>query len=305
MQKVGHLDNVSAVRGLFSFHTRHNIFVSMLITAYFFLVSAGGIPVRLLMRKNMGERAISIMGLVTSLLFYAVISLFGVVIMYEILYLDNPFFFNYTEKSGVTFWQQLVFDILILLINPVTLFLVITLSKGAQHFKTIFFKVQKNHLQYSKHRGESICFTPNPDNKFFGLSENGLIIRMLKEPFIVLRLAVPLSIILLVTLIVTPSPNPNSLLGFIVSELLISCLFVQLIFEFSALCLFLEEFGLITNYRNAVLDIIDGEAESDLLMKVKQQLADGKKLYSEDMDLLPLEHVNRSESSHEFSVINH
>lgn len=300
------MDNESAVRGLFSVSPKTNIFIGLLLSLYYFLIGVGGIPVRLLMRRNLGERAFSFLGLVTCLLFY----LFLAAIIWDSIWSDcmndNYDVVTYVEHEGLEYWKAFFFYLLIIFLNPISFFIVFIFAKGLSHFKKVFLNIIENEFQYSKYRGDGIYFNEKLGGKFWGLEVNDLTIRMLIEPVSVIRICLPLYIICYLILSYIGETDVSSYFSFFLSSTFLGFLIVNLFYSLSAVFVFLEELATNITLRNSALDLIDAEAESDLIYTIKKEISNGRKLAGKDtgiFNVIDEKGLPSNQSDSDFSVV--
>ena len=275
------LDNKAALKGFFGFDPKHNMIFDLVFSTAFFIIRAASIPVRLLLRKNMGERAFSILGFLSSLTLFSI----GGVVLFSI---SHEFLLNTTSKvsdlyslygkSGSEYWVSLLFILLLTLTNPLAIFLVLTMDLGIQHFKVVLIDIRNNVLRYSKHRGESLDSKGKPNMNFFGLKIDESITRMIIEPFWVIVYTLPLLILCLGVLFYNVDFKINSSFELLIFNFLLGALIVHFFLIFSAFCVFVEEAEIRTNLRNSALDVIDAEAESQLILEMKNQIASDRNL---------------------------
>lgn len=260
------MDGVEAVKGLSSLGPDSNAIIGALIQGYFFIVSVGALPIRLILRKNLGERSFTIFGFIVSMCFYIFYGIFlggfGVISLVTQ-------FFGEIEITWLT-------NIRIFLLNPFFIFMLVVISKAVTHFKDIFRKIRTNQIQYSYFRGESIYFKKRKGGKKWGFEIDERFIRMVIEPLAVLRIG------LLIFLVAAGVVSFNyfyilmtkTLLFF--QPILIWTAILGLTLVFSALCLFLEEFGIMMRIRNSVLDLIDADIDMQIVMKKRVEMASGQ-----------------------------
>ncbi len=65
------MDGMEAARGFYGMSPKSNAFIGLIAHGYYFLVGAGAIPARLLLRKNLGERAFSPFAFLLCIAFFA------------------------------------------------------------------------------------------------------------------------------------------------------------------------------------------------------------------------------------------
>lgn len=275
------MDNQSSVRGFFSLYPTQNVFINALIYGYFFLVSAGGIPIRLFLRKNMGERAFSLLGFVTCIAFYLS---YGILLTIMMSQSSEGISSTYQQIIGGIFeggfferLENLILMSFLLLINPLTIFLYLTFRFGVSHFKEVIAKARENLLEYSLYRGEGKYFDHKKGKRLLGYEIDNTLIRMVVEPTAVWKFLLPVLVFAWIVLI-SVDYDYSGQLGVLLEYLLVSSIVTLLSMSFSSLCVFLEELGMVMKVRNSVLDMIDGEVDMQLILKLKEEITNGQNI---------------------------
>lgn len=262
-----------AAKGINKTDPKEQPIVGAFIQLFHFIVGAGAVPVRLLRRKNFGERSITSTSWAVSLglhLWYiygyaAIFIGFGALTFFR---LKPPESLNYFDFF-------LIF--LITFLNPFNFYLrQVFYTKAKLHFKAVIKKAQDNRINESSYyRGDAIYHTDYLGKEIktilgkFTVDEE--ILRMIVEPRKTLYAG------LLITLC---SALLSFIIAFATNNFYVNCLAIY-IFSFSAVgimialssfCLFLEELGLYLRKRNAALDILDGERDLKAIMETKGKL---------------------------------
>lgn len=248
--------------------------IGAVVQFYYFIVGAGAVPVRLLIRKDIGERSLTPMTCIVSLglhiwYVYEYILLVGIGGAYL-------FFGNIDFKVGLGWNLETGILVLVFLFNGFNLYLFdVFFFRAKSHFRKIVQKAKENRISKSSYfRGKSIYF----DNLIggdiktvfgsFKIDED--ILRMIVEPRKVFYAGLKITLV-------------SILLSFIISyfctSFYLKCLglyiftfsSVGIIIFLSAICLFLEEFGLSNRVRNAALDLEDAPRDLKLIMDKKKK----------------------------------
>ena len=163
-----------------------------------------------------------------------------------------------------------------------------------------------NNWNIQKYRGESIYYAEYPKERFLGFRVNEQITRMLIEPLSVLKISLTLFFTCLLTLVFLNGSVEKAETPFLLFNLTIGFLLFSLFISFGAFCVFLEEFGVGNTLRNSALDMIDAEAESDLIMRMKNQITKGQPLGAGDTGIMSKKEDGQSKRPDENSrLLNH
>lgn len=244
-------------------------FFATILSAYFFVINVLSIPFRLLMRKNMGERAFSVFSYFSSVLCF-VIFISGLAYFQYTAWIGFSFRFPEIDSDIYMIW--LLFTTLVVLINPYTIFLVVFLQKGRIHFKKVLERARIKENLYSFHQGEGIYFEHKKKKKFWGFQVDDTLVRMVYEPIGMLKFSIPVLIVnhILINksnLIIEDTFYLNFTNTFIAGLLL-----TAIALSLGAICTMLLEFGAFQNERNAALDMVDGEIEMQRILLLKENL---------------------------------
>lgn len=260
------MDGADAIKGLSSLDPKSNPIFGAFAMAYSFVVSAGAVPVRVFLRRNIGERSFSPAGFVISLAFYFFyFGLWGGLILGSMQnkYLWVPEF----PIAGFTLLKLNFF------LNPFLLFLVIVFFKGVQHFKRLIREAQHNQTGYSYYRGDGIYFRKKLGKKKWGFQIDERFMRMVVEPLAAFRLGFIIFFIAggIVTINILYFVLSDPLKYTLIFLMWLSVLGIAVMF--SSLCLFLDEFGIMMRIRGSVLDLIDSEIDMKILLKKKAEIS--------------------------------
>ncbi|MEL6943782.1 MAG: hypothetical protein AAFO82_14050, partial [Bacteroidota bacterium] len=228
-------------------------------------VEIGSIPARFLVRKNMGERAFSILAFIFCLVFYGLIGLAAFVLM-------NQFLGNELSDPKWIDWQTFWRWCLILLVNPFSIFIVWIMAKGVSHFKVIVKRILAKIVGYSYHRGDSIHHDHWLGTTIFAFNLDDESIRMFIEPLHVFAWGIAMFSISISLFLFRINMEVLESIPFIVDNTLVGFTTVRLCCMISALFLMLEEFVLRSRFRASSLDLIDGDIEMMRILKAKNQL---------------------------------
>lgn len=293
------MDGMEAAKGFYGMSPQNNQLIGLFVHGYYFVISAGAIPSRLFLRKNLGERSFSPFAFLLSVLFYfyygcipfnADLPLLAITGYGGIFVAQKEI----TDAGGVFNWYFIV--LLSGILNPYLWFVIWLVRRGITHFKAISKKTQENKIQYSYYRGDGKYFEHRIGDKKWGFDIDEMFLRMVIEPLAVFRFGV---IVLLGALLISSgvyfwgvAKNHELAYAFAYLGWLLN---LGLIIIFSSICLFLEEFGIMTRIRGAALDLIDGEYDLAFVMKKKEELEKGKESVSPSEDFNLAEQIYQSD----------
>lgn len=269
------MDGVSTAGGFYGMNPSKSPFMGILAHSYYFLVGAGAIPARLLMRHNLGERAFTPFAFFLSIGFFF---WYGTIpdldFKFDTFFIPGGFVGNlYATNDGslttLSLWN--------IVFNPYVWFLLLVIFLGYRHFKNVLKKVNDGKTHYSYYRGD-----PNFNLKYkigkkkLGFKVDDRFIRMISEPAIIIRIGLILTLITIglwyycsdKELLQGYSSNFYILFGWSFN--------LGVMVFFSGVCLFLEELGIAMRIRAATLDIIDGEYDMAFIMKNTAEMTASK-----------------------------
>lgn len=231
------IDRFSPLDNNLFLSTGLNPILSGIISAYYFILGALALPIRLILRKNLGERAFTPFSLLLFLVIYAIIQFY-----IELLLL-------HTSKLVYKFY-----------LNPVYWFVFLTYFLAFLHFIRVIKLANSGIVSYSYYRGESRYFKfleKNSENLFINSGE--IFVRLILEPGIVM-------VISLTFILFYNSIYGNDLILKGNLELYLNwiwCLFILV--AISTFCLFLEELAIAMNIRAVILDFIDSQIDMEFI----------------------------------------
>lgn len=272
------LDNRKASVHLQSFSDRvmpsmadkeHGVLLGFIIASYSFIISTGAIPFRLIMRKNMGERAFSIFAFLVSLAFYISLGLILIWLGYLAMLgikLDGAWFIP------ESLWQKYILSAILLMINPYSIFCLLFIQRGIKHYEQVLDLNRSGTYSYSRSLGESQYPQFKDDLIFWGFKVDQRLFRMIYQPRVVLEYCLPTAIgsFLLLRRVIFTVPDSSfiTFLDYILAGVFSSSVAISI----SAICTSLDEFAKILHKRSAILDLIDGEVDMKMLIADKNSL---------------------------------
>lgn len=275
------MDGVEAVKGFYSLDPQDNAILGALIQGYFFVVSAGALPLRMILRKNLGERSFSIFGFIVSVGFYIY---YGILLGGAGVITLTSQLFGGVEANWLDYAR-------VILLNPFLIFIAIVIIRAVQHFKKVMRKAQNNQVQYSYFRGEGKYFRKRKGGKKWGFEIDERFMRMVIEPLAILKIG------LLILFIAAGAVTFNYFYVVMTDSLiylqpiLIWTAVLGLVLVLSAIFLFLEEFGIMMRIRGAVLDLIDADIDMQMIMKRKAEMAGGEIGVPDELKNFPVENT--------------
>jgi hypothetical protein len=259
------LNDQDAARGVSVLNAKGISFFALITQAFSFIVGIAALPLRLFLRKNLGERTIRpgmfLLSIALHIYYFTIFDSWLLIL--TILSREGDLSLDHLFPSG-----------LFLLLNPYFIFLFFVIQKGVRHFKQKFREGKNNQTGYSYHRGESKYFDSWHGKKVWGMNANDQIIRMIVEPRFVFKLGllmvfVPLMITLFTTLIL--SVETVSLYSLFAS---LAC--TGLVLALDGLCLFIDELSLFLAKRDHVLDMLDGQDDMKEMMESREEIEKGR-----------------------------
>ena len=245
-------------------------FFGTILAAYFFVINVFSIPFRLLMRKNMGERAFTVFTYVSSVICFVFV-IPGLAYMGYVGWIG--FGFHLPQLDSDNYIVRFLFTTLVILINPYTIFLVIFLEKGRTHFRKVLRRAKSKEYLYSFHQGEGIYFEHKKRKTFWGFQVNDAIVRMIYEPLGMLKFSVPIWIVS--HLLINRSDTLTGDVFYLnfIDTFIAGLLLVSIVLSIGAVSTFLLEFGSFQEERGAALDMLDGEVDMQRLILLKESFA--------------------------------
>lgn len=280
MSSFNRRDNLSNLKGFTnSLDPQQNVIIGIIVPVYYFLLSAGGLPVRLLLRKNMGERAFSLFVFILAMLFYIA---YGYV-AHNIFLSESSYPLADAETgSSVNYWKTVLHNILVFLINPYVIFMAIITSKAVNHFGRIIKNARKNKYEYSYYRGDGIYFEHKKRKSFWGFKVTEPIIRMVYEPLGVLKICIPMIIICVGIIRLQNSLDFEAAYLSYIESIFSGLLITFVALTFSAIILFLDEFSITMRIRNYALSMLDGEIDMKKVTELKNKFVENSPVNTRD-----------------------
>ena len=246
------------------------------IALYNFVIGVGALPIRLLTRRNFGERSIPVLALVLFIASYIYYAFITYVQVQGVQFIGLLYLLGYTSETLIPKESFGLYYFLIILFfcNGFAVLLFNIIRKTVNHYQRIK-KVKVDDFKSSEYRGESYKLIHLLGTEFktpFGIYlVNYDLLQGVIEPykyfisglkiffwttiisFFILIIKPPIILVYLAIIIFTYSG-----LGLMVS--------------LSSICLFLEEQGIRQRKRDAALDIIDGEKDMKSILELKEEI---------------------------------
>lgn len=251
------LNDLEAFKGSSILNAKNLTIWGLLTSAFSYIVGIATIPMRLLLRSNIGERSIRVGSFLIALglHIYAYFKLGIYVVGFQYL------------MGGIEFEGILVY--VLILLNPYVIFLLFILAVGVKHFRQKISQALSFKVGNSYHRGESKYFENWRDFKIFGFVADDTVIRMLVEPRAVMKYSASISLFCLSIVFLSLAYKFNlSFFGILISSMLTS----SILFFLTGLCLFVEEFSLYMVKRDRALDLLDGEFDMKEILSMKNHI---------------------------------
>ena len=252
--------------------------VGAILQLAYFIIGAGAVPVRLLLRKNFGERTIPPLALFISLVFHTYY-VFEHISVFNLLGLFLQNLFGKENLNSINNWDgirlALLFGVFVINFYGYYLYQVFY-KRGRRHFKALINAARNNQVkissyyrgdgQYFRERMGTVIKTP-----LGRLTVDEDIQRMVVEPWEVTKIALKIllvSIVLTTVFVLVPFTLLTQILCVLAQSLGATAIMIML----SAICLFLEELGIFLRIRGTALDILDGEEDLQVILAQKSQL---------------------------------
>jgi len=256
------INDMDALRGSSILDAKNISFWGLLTQAFSFVVGISALPLRLFLRKNLGERSIRpgtfILSIALHIYYFTIFD--ALLILLSIVSLD----------LGEVTTEQMIRLAVFILVNPYFIFLILVIRKAIIHFRQKIREAKSGQVSHSYYRGESRYFSNRKDGKIWGFTINETITRMLVEPKSIFKYGLViffccLAILLYIILIL--EYKSEYLNAFLAS---LGC--TGLVISFDAICLFLEEFTLFMSRRDKFLDMLDAQDDMSELVKEKNKI---------------------------------
>lgn len=246
------------------------------ISLYYFVIGVGALPVRLLTRRNFGERSIPLLALILFIgtYFYYVFIVYFQVQGLQFLGVFYLLGYNTQELTPEEPFHLYIFFVILLFLNGFSVLLINVIEKAVNHFKKIKAG-ELNNSKSSEYRGDSFKFLHLLGTEFntplgIYLVDYDFLQRVV-EPYKYfiggLKIFFWATLISFFILMIKP---PLLLVGLAI--IILSYSGLGLMVSLSSICLFLEEQGIKQRKRDAALDIIDGEKDMKSIMELKEQI---------------------------------
>ena len=269
--KLNKGENTDMARDVARILVPKSIFVVAFVEAYTWLLKAGSLPARFIVRENMGERAVNLSLFIISIFSYLILGLFICFVAYS--YLNWPIISVDSLGSGeLAYWEQVLFKTFIFLINPVFIFIIWVGNKAQSHFSRVVMRRRENVAEYSYYRGDSIYFSHLEGTEQKGETITDEFIRRHIEPKALSRKGQLIFALSALLILIRVNFQLDGLLAGLLDYISLSMLAFSLILIVSTFCLFLEEKGIWKGKRNSLLDVLDGEIVMKQLLEMKEKL---------------------------------
>lgn len=270
-KSINHLDSQKLISGFAHFY--HNkLLLGVLLIGYYFVVSTLSIPARLILRKNMGERAFAIPAflVVIGVMIYYLTLLFT----FLILLIPGGLFERLGTSLSFSNWtfENFLLNLQLFLLSPFVIFLITLLRRAIGHFKYHLRNAKNNIIGYSVHRGESRYFKRRREGKIFGFTVNEDIHRMLVEPFGLLKISLLLAGLSITVLILRGVYPSSGIFIELLDVIVFGTLAIGITLIISSIALGLEEYAIMQKERQTILDMVDGEFEMERILALKEKL---------------------------------
>lgn len=241
-------------------------FLSIILGAFNFVVGIAALPLRLILRKNIGERSIQPISFVLAITLH---------VYYFTLFDTQLVAVSILGTADNSFLNEMGLEIILyvgglILINPYSLFLLWVIYRGVKHFRQKIRSALSEEVSYTYHRGESRYFQKWDKPTIFGFDVNDETIRMLAEPKAVLVIGLAIS---LASAVITG----GLIFFFEIESIFLIATFASLtasglVIAFDAFCLGIDEITLALNRRSKILDILDSEEDARVIVEQKDTL---------------------------------
>ena len=242
-------------------------FASFLLGAFSFIIGVAALPLRLVLRKNIGERSVRpfafILSIALHIYYFTIFD--SMIAALAILGVDSSVF----EGVG---YEGLIYLALFALINPYTLLLLWAVRMGVLHFKQKIKEAQEGKTGYTYYRGESRYFVNWDKPSINGFETNEDSIRALAEPKAVAAIALTVSLLSAIAILILIFLVESKSVLLVAS--LATIFATGLVVFLDAICLAIDEISLVLGRRDKVLDMLDSEEDANTLMGQKDEMQD-------------------------------
>lgn len=237
-------------------------FVTFIMGAFSFVVGVAALPLRFILRENLGERTVRPFSFVLAIALH---------IYYFTVFDAAIMFVSVLSVSGDPFQtlglKQFIYAGLFILFNPYSLFLFWSIRRAIKHYKQKIRDALNNDMSYTYYRGDSRYFKSWHKPTIYGFEANDKTIRVLGEPkaICVIGFAIAIvSAVILATLILIV--ETESLLLLTTAATFFA---TGLVLVLDSVFLAIDEVSLVLSRRDKVLDILDSERDAQTIVEQK------------------------------------
>jgi len=239
-------------------------FSSLIFQAFHFVVGVAALPLRLLLRDDLGERTVRPGAFLLSVALH----------IYYFTIFDLLIALGATSAITNPSNEDIAILVIVALSNPYFIFLVIVIRRGIKHFKQKIRAARSNQTGYSYAAGKSRYFEKWIGRTVYGFDVNDSIIRLIIEPRAILKWGILtflacLGIVLWMVFLL--DSEASYIYIFIIS---LGC--TGLVAAFDAICLFIDELALQLRKRDKVLDMLDAQDDANELMQYRAKIEEGR-----------------------------
>jgi hypothetical protein len=268
---LSRLDNQKITGGLTQWYSG-NYLLSLISIGFFFILNILSIPARIILRDEHGERSLRLTTFLLHLasFLYILVAVFlvhhqfGESILMERWKHSNPIW------NSAFAWNEALLNLLLVFISPAFAWVVILIDGFVKHFRRCLNMAKKGIATYSYARGESKFIAKWADRKFFGIKINNVKFQLFVEPYLILKYSFLLMVFGSIGLSFCPLGVYPNIIAMTSETLCIGSIIVSISLFISGIALFLEEAMILKNRRNALLDMVDGEYEMELVLEAKR-----------------------------------
>lgn len=262
------LDNKSATKSLYGINSKYGGFIQLIFDVYFFLISIGAIPFKLMNYEKFGERTFTSLGIFISMILYFLLTVGLTTIIGMLLFSD------YKEPSG---WIGFIVFIS-WIFNFSNIYFLRFFQLSLKEIKMKFVGFNKPYSKHSYYRGDlrEGIFSDFSGEELLGFSsDNEDYVRMIFLPINEILKTLLFTLLAVVFgLLIYWIDNPT--LSLIVLFPVLSVFFTSFAMILSSIFNMIEEYIVFKRIRSAVLDSIDAEQDIKLINSKRTLLQNGK-----------------------------
>jgi hypothetical protein len=172
--------------------------------------------------------------------------------------------------------------LLLFLLSPFVIFLFFLSIRAIRHFKYHFIRAKNNFIAYSAYRGEGRYFKHRIGGKIFGLEVDEFLLRMLVEPIALFKIGFAFVTLSIIFVFLRKSHPASGFLFELIDSVNFGILAIGVTLVISSFSLFLEEYSIMQNERNTILDMFDGEQDMQQILAKKDKLKTERPKVSEE-----------------------